>query len=104
VDRIEDLYRTWAGTRSFTWRRVHDDPTTAHVTLHVEGPFAYAWLRGEAGLHRLSRKAESDGASAEADTIEVRVLPDVEGLPLPGWDPALPRHEELKHFDRRGVS
>ncbi len=98
------MYRIWAGSRSFTWRRAHDDPATPHVTLHVAGPFAYAWLRGEAGLHRLARKVGWSGASEDADTVAVRVLPDVEGLAVPDWDERQTQAEEIKHFDRRGFS
>jgi hypothetical protein len=103
VDQIEDMYKSWADSRSYSWKRVHDDPTTPHVTLHITGPFAYALLRGESGLHRLARKAEGPGGSEEADADYDRVLPDVMGLALPGWDERQTQEELIEHLDRRGV-
>jgi hypothetical protein len=100
VERLSDLYRTWAKRHAFTCARVHDDPTRPpHSTFLIQGPFAYAWLCGETGWHRLGQPE----VSGEWKRVAVRVWPDVEGLEVPGWDEQQTRTESIPHLDRRGV-
>jgi hypothetical protein len=95
VDLIATLYRKWAERHGFPCRLVHDEPGRPHVTLAIDAPFAFGWLRGEMGLHRLTRTDEQE--------VSVRVWPDVEGLTVARWDVRLIRIESIPHRDARGV-
>jgi len=48
------------------------------VTISVEGPFAYGYMKGESGVHRLVRLSPFNaGSTRETSFVLVEILPDV---------------------------
>jgi len=51
------------------------------VTIAVEGPFAYGYMKGESGVHRLVRLSPFNaGATRETSFVLVEILPDVSAM------------------------
>ncbi len=50
-----------------------------HATLHIQGPYAYGWLRTETGVHRLVRKSPFDsGNRRHTSFASIYVSPEVD--------------------------
>jgi peptide chain release factor 2 len=57
----------------------HSDKCTDSVSLRISGPYAYGFLRGEAGVHRLIRNSPfNSGDARHTSFAAVAVLPDIE--------------------------
>lgn len=57
----------------------HSSMCTDSVSIRVEGPFAYGFLRGEAGVHRLIRNSPFNAGDARHTSFAaVAVTPDIE--------------------------
>ena len=86
------MYQMWADKRGFNIRELnHQEGDVAGiktVTLEIDGDFAFGWLKGENGVHRLVRispfnsnaKRHTSFASVYAyplvdDTIEIEINP-----------------------------
>ena len=77
------MYVRWAERAGFTVAEVdHQDGAEVGVrsaTVEIRGPFAYGWLRQEAGVHRLVRISPFDAQKRRQTTFaSVEVLPLVE--------------------------
>ena len=60
------MYVRWAERRDFKVRQLNllpgDEAGVKNVTLQIEGPYAYGFLKGEAGIHRLIRISPFDAS------------------------------------------
>jgi len=88
------MYRMWAEKTGFTVNDIFEQPGEAagikSASIEIRGPYAYGWLKGENGVHRLVRvspfnaqgKRQTSFASVfvyplvEDDNIEIVIRPD----------------------------
>jgi peptide chain release factor 2 len=88
------MYRMWAEKSGFKVNDIFEQPGEAagikSASIEVRGPYAYGWLKGENGVHRLVRvspfnaqgKRQTSFASVfvyplvEDDSIEIVIRPD----------------------------
>jgi protein subunit release factor A len=95
LERLTSLYLAWAeGVRrpaELLYEPVAAAGSSEPVAvLRVDGPFAYGYLKGEAGTHRMrDEEAGPDGMRA------VSAVATVEVLPLPGADGEATRAVEI---------
>ena len=77
LDRLADLYLEWASTVrrpvELLYDRARDDRAPLAV-LRVDGPYAYGYLKGEAGAHRF-RDEERNGSGRHAVSAIARPMP-----------------------------
>jgi peptide chain release factor 2 len=76
------MYRLWAEHRDYSFTVVAfvegDGAGFRNVTARVEGPYAYGYLKAEAGVHRLVRLSPFDAAHRRHTSFaSVDVLPEV---------------------------
>ncbi len=76
------MYTRWAQKHSFTVKVLDQAPADVgykHVSIKIEGDYAYGWLRSEHGVHRLVRKSPFNSAhSRETSFAMVEVLPELD--------------------------
>src|SRR2546429_1108208 len=77
------MYARWAERRGFTTEIVDLSPGEEagikSATMIINGPYAYAYLKGERGVHRLVRLSPFDAAHRRHTSfVLVDVIPDVE--------------------------
>jgi peptide chain release factor 2 len=77
------MYRMWADRHGFTNEVIDftpgDQAGFRSVTMTVNGPYAYGWLKAEIGVHRLVRISPFDANKRRHTSFaSVFVLPDVE--------------------------
>ncbi len=77
------MYLRWAEKRSFRVDVVEvSEGEVAGIksaTIHVQGEYAYGWLRTESGIHRLVRKSPFDsGARRHTSFSSVFVSPEID--------------------------
>ena len=77
------MYLKWADGHGFTVEVMDQSAGEVAgikgVTLRVEGPYAYGWLRTETGVHRLVRKSPFDsGNRRHTSFASVFVSPEVD--------------------------
>ena len=77
------MYSKWAETRGFKSNLIeisHGDVAgIKSASLHVEGDFAYGWLRTETGIHRLVRKSPFDsGNRRHTSFASVFISPEID--------------------------
>lgn len=78
------MYTRWAERREFTVRtldiQVGDEAGIKSVTLSIEGPNAYGYLKAERGVHRLVRISPFDAqARRHTSFASVEIIPEIEG-------------------------
>ena len=77
------MYSKWAESRGFTIKIVdisHGDVAgIKSASLHVDGDYAYGWLRTETGVHRLVRKSPFDsGNRRHTSFASVFISPEID--------------------------
>ncbi len=77
------MYVRWAERRGFTTelldRQEGEEAGIKSATLAVRGPYAFGWLQGESGVHRLVRISPFDAqARRHTSFASVDVVPEVE--------------------------
>ena len=77
------MYLRWAERRGYKTELIEQsDGEVAGVksaTVRIEGPYAFGWLRTEAGVHRLVRKSPFDsGNRRHTSFASVIVVPEVD--------------------------
>lgn len=61
----------------------HSSICTDSVSIRIDGPYAYGYLKGEAGVHRLIRNSPFNAGDARHTSFAaVSILPDIEDTPI----------------------
>jgi peptide chain release factor 2 len=87
VQMLQRAYTRWAEAHDFTVELLDVTPGEEagikSTTFSVNGPYAYGYLRGEAGAHRLIRLSPFDAAHRRQTSFaKVEVLPDIGDEPI----------------------
>jgi peptide chain release factor 2 len=83
ADMLGRMYNRWAERRGFAVEMIDQVPGeqagSKSMTLSIEGPLAYGYLKAERGVHRLVRISPFDASSRRHTSFaSVDVLPEVE--------------------------
>src|ERR1019366_3857083 len=78
------MYTRWAERHDYEIELIgevrNEEAGVSSATLHVKGDYAYGYLQGEAGVHRLVRISPFDSnARRQTSFAAVAVTPDIEG-------------------------
>ena len=78
------MYTRWAERNGYGIELIgevrNEEAGVSSATLHVTGDYAYGYLQGEAGVHRLVRISPFDSnARRQTSFAAVAVTPDIEG-------------------------
>jgi peptide chain release factor 2 len=87
VQMLERAYLRWAEAQGYKVELLDESPGEEaglkSVTFSVSGPYAYGYLRGEAGAHRLIRLSPFDAAHRRQTSFaKVEVMPDIGDDPI----------------------
>lgn len=87
VQMLQRAYMRWADAHGYTVEVLDVTPGEEagikSTTFSVSGPYAYGYLRGEAGAHRLIRLSPFDAAHRRQTSFaKVEVMPDVGDEPI----------------------
>ena len=87
VEMLQRAYMRWAEAHGYTVELLDEMPGTEaglkSTTFSVSGPYAYGYLRGEAGAHRLIRLSSFDAAHRRQTSFaKVEVMPDIGDEPI----------------------
>jgi peptide chain release factor 2 len=82
VEVLQRAYMRWAESHGFDVELLDESPGEEagikSTTFSVSGPYAYGYLRGEAGAHRLIRLSPFDAAHRRQTSFaKVEVMPDI---------------------------
>ncbi|MCS7016588.1 MAG: peptide chain release factor 2 [Gemmatales bacterium] len=80
------MYKRWAERHSYEVQLVdevaNEEGGIRNATLFIEGDYAYGWLQGETGVHRLVRISPFDAeAKRHTSFAAVDVMPEIEETP-----------------------
>lgn len=86
VTMLLRMYIRWADNYKFNIEFLDKNPSEEHssictdsVSIRVEGPYAYGFLKGENGVHRLIRNSPfNSGDARHTSFAAVAVMPDIE--------------------------
>jgi peptide chain release factor 2 len=86
AEMLVRMYLRWASNQGFSTkvldRAEGDEAGIKSATIEVRGPYAFGYLKSEAGTHRLVRLSPFDAAHRRHTSFAlVEVLPDVEDAP-----------------------
>lgn len=87
VQVLQRAYMRWAETRGYKVELLDEMPGEEagikSTTFSIAGPYAYGYLRGEAGAHRLIRLSPFDAAHRRQTSFaKVEVMPDIGDAPI----------------------
>jgi peptide chain release factor 2 len=87
VQILQRAYMRWAESHDFAVEVLDvmpgEEAGIKSTTISVTGPYAYGYLRGEAGAHRLIRLSPFDAAHRRQTSFaKVEVIPDVGDEPI----------------------
>jgi peptide chain release factor 2 len=82
VEMLQRAYMRWAESHGYDVELLDEMPGEEagikSTTFSVSGPYAYGYLRGEAGAHRLIRLSPFDSAHRRQTSFaKVEVMPDI---------------------------
>lgn len=83
ADMLLRMYKRWAEHHHFkvviTDILPGEEAGIKNITMHIEGPYAYGYLKGESGVHRLVRVSPFDSNSRRHTSFaSLDVLPDID--------------------------
>jgi peptide chain release factor 2 len=84
---LQRAYMRWAESHDYTVELLDEMPGEEagikSTTFAVHGPYAYGYLRGEAGAHRLIRLSPFDSSHRRQTSFaKVEVMPDIGDEPI----------------------
>ncbi len=84
VDMLVRMYKMWASRNNYKAEIVDilpgDEAGIKRITILIEGSFAYGYLNGETGVHRLVRVSPFDSSNRRHTSFAAcDVIPKVEG-------------------------
>lgn len=87
VQMMQRMYMRWAEDHDYKVELLDETPGEEagikSTTFSVSGPYAYGYLRGEAGAHRLIRLSPFDAAHRRQTSFaKVEVMPDIGDEPV----------------------
>src|SRR5689334_21362973 len=87
VQMLQRAYIRWAESHGYKVELLDETPGEEagikSTTFSVDGPYAYGYLRGEAGAHRLIRLSPFDAAHRRQTSFaKVEVMPDIGDEPI----------------------
>jgi len=87
VQMLQRAYMRWADAHHFGVELLDESPGeeagVKSTTFSITGPYAYGYLRGEAGAHRLIRLSPFDAAHRRQTSFaKVEVMPDIGDEPV----------------------
>ncbi len=87
VAMLQRAYMRWAESHGYTVELLDETPGEEagikSTTFSIDGPYAYGYLRGEAGAHRLIRLSPFDAAHRRQTSFaKVEVMPDIGDEPI----------------------
>lgn len=87
VQMLQRAYMRWAEAHGFKVELLDEMPGEEagikSTTFSVSGPYAYGYLRGEAGAHRLIRLSPFDAAHRRQTSFaKIEVMPDIGDEPV----------------------
>ncbi len=88
VTMLHRMYVRYADSYKFTLELLDQKPSEEHaaictdsVSLRIEGPYAFGFFKGEAGVHRLIRNSPfNSGDARHTSFAAVAVMPDIEDV------------------------
>lgn len=88
VTMLLRMYLRWADNYKFNAEYLDMNPSEEHssictdaVSIRIEGPYAYGFLKGESGVHRLIRNSPFNAGNARHTSFAaVAVIPDIEDV------------------------
>jgi peptide chain release factor 2 len=87
VEMLQRAYMRWAESHGYVVELLDESPGEEagikSTTFSVTGPYAYGYLRGEAGAHRLIRLSPFDAAHRRQTSFaKIEVMPDIGDDPI----------------------
>lgn len=87
VEMLQRAYMRWAESHGYSVELLDEtegeEAGLKSTTFSVTGPYAYGYLRGEAGAHRLIRLSPFDAAHRRQTSFaKVEVMPDIGDEPI----------------------